>query len=62
MSGFADISLVQFAFVAGVAFVTSMIGGLAGYGTVALLPLVLLPLVGAEPLVRSRDLVDLHQL
>jgi uncharacterized membrane protein YfcA len=51
LSGFADISLVQFAFVAGVAFVASMIGGLAGYGTGALMPLVLVPLVGAEPVV-----------
>src|ERR1043165_1231136 len=29
----------------------SIIGGLAGYGTGALMPLVLVPLVGAEPVV-----------
>jgi uncharacterized membrane protein YfcA len=51
LSGFADISLIQFALVAGVAFVASMIGGMAGYGTGALMPLVLVPLVGAEPVV-----------
>jgi uncharacterized membrane protein YfcA len=51
LSGFVDISLIQFALVAGVAFVASMIGGLAGYGTGALMPLVLVPLVGAEPVV-----------
>ena len=28
-----------------------MIGGLAGYGTGALMPLVLVPLIGAEPVV-----------
>ena len=28
-----------------------MVGGLAGYGTGALMPLVLVPLIGAEPVV-----------
>ena len=50
-SGFADISLVQLLLVAGVALFASLIGGLAGYGTGALMPLVLVPLIGAEPVV-----------
>jgi uncharacterized membrane protein YfcA len=33
------------------ALVTSFIGGVAGYGTGALMPLVLVPIVGAEPVV-----------
>src|SRR5204863_440303 len=33
------------------ALFASIIGGLAGYGTGALMPLVLVPLVGAEPVV-----------
>src|SRR6185295_546021 len=33
------------------ALLASIIGGLAGYGTGALMPLVLVPLVGAEPVV-----------
>ena len=33
------------------AFVASVIGGVAGYGTGALMPLVLVPIVGAEPVV-----------
>jgi uncharacterized membrane protein YfcA len=51
LSGFADISLAQLLLVAGVALFASVIGGLAGYGTGALMPLVLVPLVGAEPVV-----------
>ncbi len=51
VSGFADISLAQLALVAGVALFASVIGGLAGYGTGALMPLVLVPLLGAEPVV-----------
>jgi len=50
-SGFADISLVQFALIAAAALVASVIGGVAGYGTGALMPLVLVPIVGAEPVV-----------
>ncbi len=50
-AGFADISLVQLLLVAGVALFASLIGGLAGYGTGALMPLVLVPLIGAEPVV-----------
>jgi len=51
VSGFADISLLQLLLVAGVALFASVVGGLAGYGTGALMPLVLVPLVGAEPVV-----------
>ena len=51
LSGFSDISLLQLVIVAAVALFASVIGGLAGYGTGALMPLVLVPLVGAEPVV-----------
>jgi uncharacterized membrane protein YfcA len=51
LSGFADISLLQLFVVAAVALFASVIGGLAGYGTGALMPLVLVPLIGAEPVV-----------
>jgi uncharacterized membrane protein YfcA len=50
-AGFADISLLELALVAGVALVASIVGGLAGYGTGALMPLVLVPMIGAEPVV-----------
>jgi uncharacterized membrane protein YfcA len=51
VSGFADISLLQLLLVAAVALFAAIIGGLAGYGTGALMPLVLVPLIGAEPVV-----------
>ena len=51
ISGFADISASQFLLVACVALFASVVGGLAGYGTGALMPLVLVPLIGAEPVV-----------
>ncbi|MBR1202677.1 MULTISPECIES: sulfite exporter TauE/SafE family protein [unclassified Bradyrhizobium] len=51
LSGFSDISLLQIFLVAAVALFASVIGGLAGYGTGALMPLVLVPMVGAEPVV-----------
>jgi uncharacterized membrane protein YfcA len=47
----ADISLLELALIAGCAVVTSIVGGVAGYGTGALMPLVLVPIVGAEPVV-----------
>ncbi len=50
-SAFADISIYQLALVAGVALFASIVGGVSGYGTGALMPLVLVPLVGAEPVV-----------
>jgi uncharacterized membrane protein YfcA len=51
LSGFHDIALAQLLLVAAVAFVASLIGGVSGYGTGALMPLVLVPLVGPEPIV-----------
>jgi uncharacterized membrane protein YfcA len=51
LSGFADISLAQLLVVACVALFASVVGGLAGYGTGALMPLVLVPMIGAEPVV-----------
>ena len=51
VAGFADVSLLQLLLVAGVALFAAIIGGLAGYGTGALMPLVLVPLIGAEPVV-----------
>jgi uncharacterized membrane protein YfcA len=51
LSGFADVSLAQLVLVGGVALFASVVGGLAGYGTGALMPLVLVPLIGAEPVV-----------
>ena len=50
-SGFADISVAQLLLVAGVALFAAVVGGLAGYGTGALMPLILVPLIGAEPVV-----------
>jgi uncharacterized membrane protein YfcA len=48
---FADISLAQLALIAACAIVASLIGGVAGYGTGALMPLILVPIVGPEPVV-----------
>src|SRR5262245_55301001 len=50
-SAFAEISLLQLAVIAGMALVASVVGGVAGYGTGALMPLVLVPIIGAEPVV-----------
>jgi len=51
LSGFADISIPQLLLIAGMGVLTSLIGGVAGYGTGALMPLVLVPIVGPEPVV-----------
>jgi len=51
LSCFADISILQLLLVAVVAMFAAVVGGLAGYGTGALMPLVLVPLIGAEPVV-----------
>lgn len=48
---FADISILQLLLVASVALLASVLGGVAGYGTGALMPLVLVPIVGPEPTV-----------
>ena len=50
-AGFADLSLAQLVLVAAVALCANIVGGIAGYGTGALLPLVLVPMVGALPVV-----------
>jgi uncharacterized membrane protein YfcA len=47
----ADISLLQAVVVAGSAFGAAVVGGMAGYGTGLLLPLVLVPIIGAENVV-----------
>jgi uncharacterized membrane protein YfcA len=49
--GFADFALWQLVPVAAVALFASIVGGVSGYGTGALMPLVLVPLIGAEPVV-----------
>lgn len=51
VTAFADISLWQLVLIAGCAVVASVIGGVAGYGTGALMPLVLVPILGPEPVV-----------
>jgi uncharacterized membrane protein YfcA len=50
-SALAEISLLQLVLIAAMALVASVLGGVAGYGTGALMPLVLVPIVGAEPVV-----------
>ncbi len=42
---------MQLALVAGAALLTAVVGGVAGYGTGLLMPLVLVPIVGAESVV-----------
>ena len=46
-----DFSALQLLLVAVAALVTSVIGGIAGYGTGILMPLVLVPILGPEPVV-----------
>jgi len=48
---FADISMAQLALIAGAALIASVIGGVSGYGTGALMPLVLVPILGPAPVV-----------
>jgi uncharacterized membrane protein YfcA len=50
-SAFAEISLPELTVIAAMALAASVLGGVAGYGTGALMPLVLVPIVGAEPVV-----------
>jgi len=47
----AALSPLQLLSVVGMALIASMVGGVAGYGTGVLMPLVLVPIVGAEPIV-----------
>src|SRR5205809_7797275 len=58
-SVFADISLPELALITAMALVASVVGGVAGYGTGALMPLVLVPIVGAEPVVPILSLSSL---
>jgi uncharacterized membrane protein YfcA len=51
LAALADISVPQLLLIAAMGVLTSLIGGVAGYGTGALMPLVLVPIVGAEPIV-----------
>lgn len=51
LAGFSDISVWQLVAVGAVALIANFIGGIAGYGSGALLPLVLVPMVGAAPVV-----------
>jgi uncharacterized membrane protein YfcA len=48
---FSDVSSWQLLLVAGVALFASIVGGVTGYGSSALMPLVLVPLIGATPVV-----------
>ena len=45
------VSIAQLALIAAVGMLTSVLGGVTGYGTGALMPLVLVPIVGAAPVV-----------
>jgi uncharacterized membrane protein YfcA len=51
LAAFADISLFELILVAAVALFASVVGGVTGYGSSALIPLVLVPLIGPEPVV-----------
>ncbi len=51
LSGFADVSFAQLLLVACVALIAAVIGGVSGYGNGALMPLVLVPMIGAAPVV-----------
>jgi uncharacterized protein len=50
-SALANISIWQLALIAVAATATSILGGATGYGSGALMPLLLVPMVGAEPVV-----------
>lgn len=50
-AAFADFSSLQLALIVAAALVASLVGGVSGYGSGALLPLVLVPVVGPEPVV-----------
>src|SRR4051812_48554828 len=51
VAGFAGISFVELGLVAAMALLASLVGGVAGYGTGVLMPLVLVPVAGAETVV-----------
>src|ERR1700691_1710741 len=46
-----DLSLIELAIIVALAAFSAITGGVAGYGTGALMPLVLVPIVGAAPVV-----------
>src|SRR6204780_5468003 len=46
-----DLSLVELAIIVALAAFSAITGGVAGYGTGALMPLILVPMVGAAPVV-----------
>lgn len=46
-----DLTIAQISLVAATAFVAQIVGGLAGYGTGLLMPLVLVPIIGAHAVV-----------
>lgn len=48
---FGSLAFADVALCIGAGFIVSIIGGLAGYGTGLLMPLVLVPIVGPEPVV-----------
>jgi uncharacterized membrane protein YfcA len=50
-AGLAGVTATQLALVAGMALFASLVGGVAGYGTGVLLPLVLVPITGPETVV-----------
>jgi uncharacterized membrane protein YfcA len=51
LAALADLSVFELSLIAAMGIVASLIGGVAGYGTGALMPLVLVPIVGPEPVV-----------
>jgi uncharacterized membrane protein YfcA len=46
-----DVTLIELAIIVGLAAFSAIVGGVAGYGTGALMPLILVPVVGAAPVV-----------
>ena len=51
LAALAQLSFIELGLIAAMAAIASIIGGVAGYGTGALMPLVLVPIVGPEPVV-----------
>ena len=51
IAGLTGVTLTQLALVGAVALFAALVGGVAGYGTGVLLPLVLVPITGAETIV-----------
>ena len=51
LAALQSLSAIELMLIAAMAALASIIGGVAGYGTGALMPLVLVPIVGAEPVV-----------